>query len=229
MLLLHIVSLSLEQDNVDLGDLMFSLCYLPTAGRLTITIIKARNLKAMDITGASGRNLFNGQGGFLSHIPAESQNSSTVNCCCFFLKRGSYTASSWVTWVQKFLRSKQYILAHSVLTNSLKYYSLKKRATLLFLKPLWFKTGLAGQTMFLTLGTGLYRRLFVTTQRQTDPWQSPRATEPILLLLTYGQNSDHHSLLSTTAAKFANENKELIQIRVHRLICHASSCRALRK
>lgn len=42
------------QDNVDLGELMFSLCYLPTAGRLTITIIKARNLKAMDITGASG-------------------------------------------------------------------------------------------------------------------------------------------------------------------------------
>ncbi|KAL6113203.1 syt9 [Pungitius sinensis] len=40
-------------DNVDLGDLMFSLCYLPTAGRLTITLIKARNLKAMDITGAS--------------------------------------------------------------------------------------------------------------------------------------------------------------------------------
>ncbi|XP_067090678.1 synaptotagmin-9b isoform X1 [Osmerus mordax] len=40
-------------DNVDLGDLMFSLCYLPTAGRLTITMIKARNLKAMDITGAS--------------------------------------------------------------------------------------------------------------------------------------------------------------------------------
>ncbi|KAM4018459.1 synaptotagmin-9 [Anomaloglossus baeobatrachus] len=40
-------------DNVDLGDLMFSLCYLPTAGRLTITVIKARNLKAMDITGAS--------------------------------------------------------------------------------------------------------------------------------------------------------------------------------
>lgn len=42
------------QENVDLGELMFSLCYLPTAGRLTITMIKARNLKAMDITGASG-------------------------------------------------------------------------------------------------------------------------------------------------------------------------------
>lgn len=39
---------------MDLGELMFSLCYLPTAGRLTITVIKARNLKAMDITGASG-------------------------------------------------------------------------------------------------------------------------------------------------------------------------------
>uniref|UniRef100_A0A4W4GER7 C2 domain-containing protein n=1 Tax=Electrophorus electricus TaxID=8005 RepID=A0A4W4GER7_ELEEL len=46
---IHYVS----SDNVDLGDLMFSLCYLPTAGRLTITMIKARNLKAMDITGAS--------------------------------------------------------------------------------------------------------------------------------------------------------------------------------
>lgn len=47
-----------EQDNVDLGELMFSLCYLPTAGRLTITVIKARNLKAMDITGASGGTFF---------------------------------------------------------------------------------------------------------------------------------------------------------------------------
>ncbi|KAK1335969.1 hypothetical protein QTO34_003769 [Cnephaeus nilssonii] len=39
---------------------MFSLCYLPTAGRLTITVIKARNLKAMDITGASGGTLSDG-------------------------------------------------------------------------------------------------------------------------------------------------------------------------
>ncbi|CAL7945210.1 unnamed protein product [Xylocopa violacea] len=41
------------QDKVDLGKLMLSLCYLPTAGRLTVTVIKARNLKAMDITGSS--------------------------------------------------------------------------------------------------------------------------------------------------------------------------------
>ncbi|RXN33027.1 arachidonate 5-lipoxygenase-like protein [Labeo rohita] len=32
---------------------MYSLCYLPTAGRMTLTVIKCRNLKAMDITGYS--------------------------------------------------------------------------------------------------------------------------------------------------------------------------------
>ncbi|KAI5624598.1 synaptotagmin-6 [Silurus asotus] len=40
-------------ERVDLGEIMFSLCYLPTAGRLTITVIKCRNLKAMDINGYS--------------------------------------------------------------------------------------------------------------------------------------------------------------------------------
>ncbi|GAB1599800.1 synaptotagmin-9-like isoform X1, partial [Argonauta hians] len=44
---------SSSQEKADLGELMLSLCYLPTAGRLTVTIIKARNLKAMDITGSS--------------------------------------------------------------------------------------------------------------------------------------------------------------------------------
>ena len=42
---------------MDLGELMLSLCYLPTAGRLTVTVIKGRNLKAMDITGKSGNLL----------------------------------------------------------------------------------------------------------------------------------------------------------------------------
>jgi len=42
------------QEKADLGELNFSLCYLPTAGRLTVTIIKATNLKAMDLTGFSG-------------------------------------------------------------------------------------------------------------------------------------------------------------------------------
>ncbi|KAK0183487.1 hypothetical protein PV327_001524 [Microctonus hyperodae] len=41
------------QERVNLGEVMMTLCYLPTAGRLTVTVIKARNLKAMDITGSS--------------------------------------------------------------------------------------------------------------------------------------------------------------------------------
>jgi len=36
------------------GDLLLSLCYNPTANIITVNIIKARNLKAMDIGGTSG-------------------------------------------------------------------------------------------------------------------------------------------------------------------------------
>lgn len=52
---------NLLQDEVNLGELMVCLCFLPKAGRLTITIIKGRNFKAMDITGKSGtakKNLY---------------------------------------------------------------------------------------------------------------------------------------------------------------------------
>ncbi|XP_018027656.1 synaptotagmin-10 [Hyalella azteca] len=42
-----------QQDVRDLGELMLSLCYLPTAGRLTVTVIKMRRLRALDITGSS--------------------------------------------------------------------------------------------------------------------------------------------------------------------------------
>ncbi|KAL1130147.1 hypothetical protein AAG570_013085, partial [Ranatra chinensis] len=45
--------LSPRKEKKDLGELMVCLCYLPTAGRLTVTIVKGRNLKAMDITGSS--------------------------------------------------------------------------------------------------------------------------------------------------------------------------------
>lgn len=34
-----------------------SLCYNPTANTITVNIIKARNLKAMDIGGTSGKDL----------------------------------------------------------------------------------------------------------------------------------------------------------------------------
>ncbi|XP_076445768.1 synaptotagmin-10-like [Babylonia areolata] len=40
-----------QQEKADIGEVMLSLCYLPTAGRLTLTVVKARGLKAMDITG----------------------------------------------------------------------------------------------------------------------------------------------------------------------------------
>lgn len=49
-----VVFLFVLQESVDLGEIMYSLCYLPTAGRMTLTVIKCRNLKAMDITGSSG-------------------------------------------------------------------------------------------------------------------------------------------------------------------------------
>ncbi|XP_014749648.1 PREDICTED: synaptotagmin-3-like [Sturnus vulgaris] len=41
-------------EKADLGEVNFSLCYLPTAGRLTVTVIRASNLRAMDLTGYSG-------------------------------------------------------------------------------------------------------------------------------------------------------------------------------
>ncbi|XP_064084988.1 synaptotagmin-10-like isoform X3 [Macrobrachium nipponense] len=45
--------LNTKHESRELGELMLSLCYLPTAGRLTVTVIKMRNLRAMDITGSS--------------------------------------------------------------------------------------------------------------------------------------------------------------------------------
>ena len=37
-----------------LGEVLLSLCYQPTVGRITVVIIKARELKAKDINGLSG-------------------------------------------------------------------------------------------------------------------------------------------------------------------------------
>uniref|UniRef100_A0A667HKM6 Synaptotagmin 10 n=1 Tax=Lynx canadensis TaxID=61383 RepID=A0A667HKM6_LYNCA len=67
-------------ESIDLGEIMFSLCYLPTAGRMTLTVIKCRNLKAMDITGSSGMYTIGlmGQG---SEIKKEENNDeeNTLN------------------------------------------------------------------------------------------------------------------------------------------------------
>ena len=40
-----------------LGDICFSLRYVPTSGKLTVGILECKNLKKMDITGASGRKV----------------------------------------------------------------------------------------------------------------------------------------------------------------------------
>jgi hypothetical protein len=43
----------LEKDKC--GDLLISLCYHPTQSQLTLVCLKARNLKAKDINGKSGK------------------------------------------------------------------------------------------------------------------------------------------------------------------------------
>jgi hypothetical protein len=43
----------LPQEN-KLGDICFSLRYVPTAGKLTVVILEAKNLKKMDVGGLSG-------------------------------------------------------------------------------------------------------------------------------------------------------------------------------
>jgi len=44
---------SIEGDDGKLGDICFSLRYVPTAGKLTIVILEAKNLKKMDVGGLS--------------------------------------------------------------------------------------------------------------------------------------------------------------------------------
>lgn len=50
----HKSSLSQEEN---LGEICFSLRYVPTAGKLTVVILEAKNLKSMDVGGASGEML----------------------------------------------------------------------------------------------------------------------------------------------------------------------------
>ena len=43
-----------KEDDQYLGDVCFSLRYVPTSGKLTVGILECKRLKKMDITGASG-------------------------------------------------------------------------------------------------------------------------------------------------------------------------------
>lgn len=41
-----------------LGDICISLRYVPTAGKLTVNIMEAKNLKKMDVGGLSGEHAY---------------------------------------------------------------------------------------------------------------------------------------------------------------------------
>jgi hypothetical protein len=43
-----------ERQENKLGDICFSLRYVPTAGKLTVVVLEAKNLKKMDVGGLSG-------------------------------------------------------------------------------------------------------------------------------------------------------------------------------
>ena len=45
-----------KEDDQYLGDICFSLRYVPTSGKLTVGILECKRLKKMDITGASGKD-----------------------------------------------------------------------------------------------------------------------------------------------------------------------------
>ncbi len=45
------------QEMLDFGELLLSLNYLPTAGRLNVDIIKSKQLIQTDLTGGPGRHL----------------------------------------------------------------------------------------------------------------------------------------------------------------------------
>ena len=44
-----------KDDDQYLGDVCFSLRYVPTSGKLTVGILECKRLKKIDITGASGK------------------------------------------------------------------------------------------------------------------------------------------------------------------------------
>lgn len=61
-------SLFLSQQE-KLGDICFSLRYVPTAGKLTVIVLEAKNLKKMDVGGLSGvREATNHGGGGRSRV-----------------------------------------------------------------------------------------------------------------------------------------------------------------
>lgn len=59
--LLYFYFFLLPPQQEKLGDICFSLRYVPTAGKLTVVVLEAKNLKKMDVGGLSGE-LLHGRG-----------------------------------------------------------------------------------------------------------------------------------------------------------------------
>jgi len=57
MVVLHDTKVVRDFQENKLGDICFSLRYVPTAGKLTVVILEAKNLKKMDVGGLSGKSL----------------------------------------------------------------------------------------------------------------------------------------------------------------------------
>jgi len=53
-LLTYFIRYTMLEQESKLGDICFSLRYVPTAGKLTAVILEAKNLKKMDVGGLSG-------------------------------------------------------------------------------------------------------------------------------------------------------------------------------
>lgn len=52
---LKMLSKTCVLQEVDFGEICFSLRYVPTTSKLTVVILEAKNLKSMDFGGSSGK------------------------------------------------------------------------------------------------------------------------------------------------------------------------------
>ena len=55
----HMYPFFLQLKSQGRGEILVSLCYQPAANRITVVVLKARNLPKMDITGLSGKEIEN--------------------------------------------------------------------------------------------------------------------------------------------------------------------------
>ena len=55
-----------QESSLGRGEILVSICHHPAANRLTVVILKARNLPKMDITGLAGKYMYMQRRVFLS-------------------------------------------------------------------------------------------------------------------------------------------------------------------